>query len=429
MLEPASAGATPARYGWIRRVTAVGGRYGIATLGPLGVSAAHFLASLLLLRTLPAADFGLFAFLLVVMGFCFSVSSALIATPYTVAANQRDFSAKDARTFFIANLLFATAAALACGGIAFGLHAGTGTAALLFGLFGGFAMLRSFARAHAYAAHAPMRVAVVDIAYATLLLAGLAVTWLTHNLTLITALIAFAAAATAAVIASGASYLKLQFVDAFAGNLRAYASIWRNQSRWTLLGVSSTEGTFNAHAYMVTLIAGPAAFAPIAAAALFMRPVSMCANSLLQLERPAMARAIAEGKLDVALRSVRHFRWAIMLVWLGTVTALAVIYLTVPKLLLPAHYDFATVVMATALWACVEVVHSWVVPDSALLQAADRFRPLAAATVQSSMVTIVAALALLVAFGPVASLCGVVLGVIVLAQRMTALKRAWRLQP
>ena len=288
-------------------------------------------------------------------------------------------------------------------------------------------MLRWFARAHAYAQHAPLRVAVVDIAYASLMLTGLALTWVLHDLNLDTALTTFVFAGTAAVAASGKDFLKKQFAEGFTGRLRRYASIWHNQSRWTLLGVATTEASVNAHAYLVTLIAGPGAFAPLAAAALFLRPVSMCTNSLVQLERPAMARAIAAGDTDGALRAARHFRWAIMLVWLGTVAAAAVLFLWFPKLVLSDHYDLRIVMAAAALWGSVEGIQAWLAPDAALLQAADRFRLLARATAQSCMVTVIAAFVLLLYFGPVASLGGVLIGELVLAQRFWAIRREWRL--
>ena len=139
-----------------------------------------------------------------------------------------------------------------------------------------------------------------------------------------------------------------------------------------------------------------------------------------------MARAIAEGHVDEAVLRSRHFRWAIMLVWTGTVSVAAFVFLWFPTLILPAHYDPTTVMAAAALWACIEGIQSWVVPDAALLQAADRFRMLATVTILSGVVTIVVAFLLLIAAGPVASLGGAVLGQIIVAQRFTAFKRSWR---
>ncbi len=425
-----SAAAIVSHDGWLRRTVAIGRRYGIATVGPLSVSAANFLASLALLRTLPTADFGLYAFIFIVMAFCFSLSNALIASPYAVLANRQDFSEEASKTFFKANLLFALFVGLLCAGVSFAMRQGSIEAALLFGVFGIFSALRWFARAHCYTMHAPLRVAAVDFAYATLMLSGLGLALLLHGLTLNTALITFVTATAAAVLASSKDYLDRQFAGAIHGRLDGYASIWRNQARWSLLGVVTTEASGNAHAYLVTLMAGQAAFAPLAAAALFMKPLTMCANSLIQLERPAMARAIGLGHLKDALRRRLHFRWAMMLCWLATVSAAAVIFLEYPALILSEAYDLRTVMLAVTLCAANEAINAWILPDAVLLQAADRFRLLASSTIWSAAVTVTSAFTLLTAFGPVhgpvASLFGVLLGGTVLAVRFTLIVRAWK---
>jgi|GEM_PF-6294670 len=58
-------------------------RYFPSVVGPLAVSGAHFLASLLFLRNLDAAEFGIFSFVLVVSGFAMSISGAGLVLPAT----------------------------------------------------------------------------------------------------------------------------------------------------------------------------------------------------------------------------------------------------------------------------------------------------------------------------------------------------------
>src|SRR5882757_7055327 len=58
-------------------------RYGASAAGPVAVSAAHFLASLIFLRGLPAREFGLFSFVMVVVSFGMSLNGSLIAVPIT----------------------------------------------------------------------------------------------------------------------------------------------------------------------------------------------------------------------------------------------------------------------------------------------------------------------------------------------------------
>src|SRR4051812_25883461 len=58
-------------------------RYGISAAGPVAVSGAHFLASLIFLRNLPAQEFGLFSFVMVVVSFGMSLNVSLISVPIT----------------------------------------------------------------------------------------------------------------------------------------------------------------------------------------------------------------------------------------------------------------------------------------------------------------------------------------------------------
>src|SRR6185503_10271494 len=52
------------------RLVSAGSRYALSALGPVSVSAAHFIAALIFLHTLPRAAFGQFSFLIIVSAFC-----------------------------------------------------------------------------------------------------------------------------------------------------------------------------------------------------------------------------------------------------------------------------------------------------------------------------------------------------------------------
>ena len=59
-------------------------RYVLPLLAPSSVSAAHLVTQLVILGHLSAGEFGLFAFLMVMVQFGFGLSNALICTPYMV---------------------------------------------------------------------------------------------------------------------------------------------------------------------------------------------------------------------------------------------------------------------------------------------------------------------------------------------------------
>src|SRR5579862_8342947 len=65
-------------------------RYALSTAGPVATSGAHFLTSLLFVRNLPAAEFGLFSFVLVIVPFSMSIIAALLVLPVNSALGEAD---------------------------------------------------------------------------------------------------------------------------------------------------------------------------------------------------------------------------------------------------------------------------------------------------------------------------------------------------
>jgi O-antigen/teichoic acid export membrane protein len=187
-----------------------------------------------------------------------------------------------------------------------------------------------------------------------------------------------------------------------------------------------TEMTANAHAYLVTFISGPKAFALLAIGSLFMRPVSLCLTALPDLERPTMARQIAAGEFSRARRLVTEFRGATSVVWAVTVALAVVLLLWFPELVLKKGYDQLEALAVLGLWALIMAVRTFRTPESVFLQSAREFRALAGASVWSSLASLILTLGLLLTVGPVASLTGVLIGDLVMASRISSLSRAWR---
>ncbi len=410
----------PAR-GW-DTLAACGRRYCLATLGPLAIAGAHFLVSVLFLRLTAPAAFGLFAFVLVLVPFWLSLSVALLGAPLT---STRPDNAGEIPTLMKANSWFCLAAAIAVAA----LLAASGAAPLpaaLFGLYGGTMCLRWFGRWLAYASRHPARAILSDVVYAALLAAGIAALASLHALTLIHAAWVLCAAACAGLAVFGTGFLAAQAKAWREAGLAAYRPIWRDLTQWSLLGVVTTELSVNAHAYLVTLLAGPDAFALIAAGALFMRPVSLCLTALPDRERPVMVERLAAGDPAGAQACVRDFLCAMGAVWLLTVLLAGVAMLWFPHAILKAAYGRQQIVAVIALWAAITAVRALRTPDAVLLQAAREYRPLAGASVWSSIVSLALTAVLLLAFGPVASLGGILVGDIVMTQRIFVLVRRWK---
>lgn len=398
-------------------------RYGAAALAPACVSIGHFILQFAVLRTVDAEAFGVLAFVLGFIQFGFGLSNALISTPYTIYINSSGASESGTRGYFLYNLVFAICWGCFCGlgAIWFGAKEG----AWIFSLLGFFAMVRWFARSHLFAHHRSSAAAASDLIYTAVLLGALGIAW-NVGLSLTAAVMMLLAASLAATVSVGRSFLVLQFLAAPGASLSGYKSVWLTQSRWTLLGVVSSETTSNAHSYAVAFVAGPAAFAPIAAATLLVKPIAMVLTSLTQLERPVLARDINAQDMPRAVRSVRAFRLAVILVWLGTIAAGAALMLWRPDLLFRRSYDDSTATIAFAWWAIISLLQCLATPGSVLLQAAQWFTDLAKAGVLSAVVAIVTVVFCVLLLRPVDTLFGIALGQAILTWRTNRLEASWR---
>lgn len=414
----------PPLTGRVQRLGSLFGRFGLASLSSAIVSVSHLLVQLFSIHHLGTAAIGTLAFLLVIIQFGYSLSNALVSTPYTIAVNQgEEAEGKNFDFFFPVNLMLAASQGLICAAIAWATA--SPMAALLFGLAGTLSLIRWFGRSNAYAHHAPARAARSDLAYAGTILAGLLIAMQTGaDMPAIGGMLV--AASLMGLLPFGLAYLRRHFAMGPGRALGAYRPVWKEQSAWTLVGVLSTEATSNSHSYIVTLLAGPTAFAPIAVGMLFFRPVNVCITALTQLERPRMTRAVARGDHGAAIKSERVFMAALVMLWLGTCAVAAIALYAFPGLILKPTLDHRLVMIAVGLCALLSLVQCVQTPMSVMTQARKAFRPLAAQSMRSCGVGLVAVTLLVWGAAPVFSIGGVVLSQLVMMLGIWQLDRKWR---
>lgn len=399
-------------------------RFGLASMSSAAVSVSHLLVQLVSVRRLEAAEIGTLAFLLVIIQFGYSLSNALVSTPYAIAVNQREDGEDQGFDFFYpVNLLLALSQGLLCAAIGW-IMAGPWAAAA-FGLAGLFSLLRWFGRANAYAHHTPGGAAVSDLVYAVLVVAGVGATLAVGaRLELFGAVLA--GAGLLALIPFGAAFLARHRPTGLVRALASYRPVWKRQSAWTLIGVITTEATSNAHSYIVTLFAGPAAFAPIAVGMLFFRPVNVCITALTQLERPRMARAVGQGNERAARGSVRAFLAALLVIWVATAVTAALVLFAFPHIIIKPTLSVETVMIAVALCGALSLVQCIQAPMSVLTQARGAFKALAATSVRSCFVGVAAVVAVTLLAPSVYTIAGVVLAQLVMMLGIWRLDRRWR---
>lgn len=387
--------------------------YGLATVATASVSGAHFLLQLSVLHQLGAAAFGLVAFVMVLIQFGTGLCNALVAAPFTVAAAQDELATAGVSGFYFANMANALGIALlTCIAVLAFSDAGLAVACG-FGFASGLSAIRWFGRTVAYTQGRTVLAALSDGIYSLLLLGSLAALFLFAS-SLFAVVVAFIFASLAATLPFGLDFFKDHLRLEFRSSVRAYGPVWRSQAKWALAGLVTTEATANSHSYIVTAVAGPAGFAPLAAAALFMRPVGVCLVSLTQLERPALARAMSAGHMDAILPIVRRFTLVLVAIALATALLAAGIMHFAPSLVFKPGLDPHDVMIATAIWSAIMLVLCIQTPLSVVLQAGGQFRELAFASIRACGVTICMVLLLLFAFGSVYSALGVLAGQLVM---------------
>jgi len=180
------------------------------------------------------------------------------------------------------------------------------------------------------------------------------------------------------------------------------------------MGMVFTELTVNAHAYLVTFLSGPGAFALLALGMLLMRPASLMQSALTDLERPAMTRAIGARNGTKLARIQRHFMFGLGTVWFANILFCIALLAFFPATVVKQRYGMEDVVIVAAICALIVAMRAIRTPLAVLLQAAGRFKELAGIGAASALVSLLATTSLLFVAGPIASLGGGVLGELVI---------------
>ena len=414
--------APPSR---LRPLLATARRYGLSVSGPVATSGAHFLASLLFVRGLSASAFGLFSFVLVIVPFAMSATGALLIIPATRALTlPQPARAEAIASCLKMNLLLSVLTMLMVGALLFIAHAAP-LPALLLGLFGGALTFRWFARCYAFVEGRLQNAIASDMLYGAALVSGLAILALSHHVTLTSGAAILLLAALASFAPLGRKFFAEHIAALSTGSLRLYGATVRDVTRWSLLGVIFTELTVNAHAYLVTFVAGSGSFALLALGMLLMRPASLVQSALPDLERPAMTRQIAARDWRGLSRTNREFGAGLFAMLAATLMLDAGLLFWVPSLILKKGYSLHDVIIVAGISAAIMAVRCLRSPLAVLLQAVGAFKEMASIGMKSSVISIAATLALLLTMGPMMSLGGVLLGELVILYYCRKLVTTW----
>jgi hypothetical protein len=125
-------------------------------------------------------------------------------------------------------------------------------------------------------------------------------------------------------------------------------------------------------------------------------------------------------------RMLREFRFALVAVWLATAALATAILIWEPHLLLKKGYARSDVLLVTLITAAIMLVRSFRTPPATFMQAAGEFKALVGIGVYTSVISVILTLGLLLTLGPIASLCGILAGEIVIVLKLNRMMTEWK---
>jgi O-antigen/teichoic acid export membrane protein len=394
-------------------------RYLPAIFGQSGLSLFNFALNIVLMRELSAHDYGTFALCVVLATLAYTVNGSLASGPLMVFGMSRQGrpSRKAVEALLSAvNVAILVVVFLAAIPLVAVLSGEDGGVSLIAAAFIAAFAARMYTRTFAYARQRPnvaMTGDLSSIVAASAILIGAAVSDV--RLTLPLAL----AGVTCGNIAAMGIEIRMMGLGIRLphrpASLRHYLPIWR-QVRWSLLGAATTFLQSQAHSVFVSLMYGPAAFAPLAAGQVVFAPTRTVMIACLNIVIPDVVTAAQRNEHERVLRIFKYstFLFTVMVLTIGA--AVALFWPPIFDVLYASKYAHHPMGLIVAIWCGIFVCGAFCFAPSAILQALREYRALAYGTIYGSLISSASVLILLSALGPEWSLLGVLMGNVFNAQ-------------
>lgn len=384
-------------------------KYAISLFGQALLSAYHLALNIFLVRTLEAAEYGLFALAFVIATFGTAINNALFATPLTVYAPTCTWSTR--RSFI--ELLLSSGHVIQLAGIfllAFVLGlclAMSIVAGLAFAGFVASYVARQYTRAFAFARRRPPVVVGGDLSY--VVLSGVMLGCVLYLASAISLSLVLSILTVANCVAIAVELTALGIKPQLTLRwriLRRYRTIW-HEVRWALLGAATTVLQAQAHSLLVTLVAGPGVYAALAAGQIPFGIVRTGTFALYSVMRPELAIAMAQQDHRTIWRTLR---WSIQSLGAGiavVVIALLLFWQPLSNILYAHKYAGYPMGWIVAGSGAITVCAALTSVPSCILQVFRDFRTLALATIYGALISLVAVAGLLLTCRAEATLIGV----------------------
>jgi O-antigen/teichoic acid export membrane protein len=368
------------------------------SLGGEGIqSAFHFLLNLALIRALSPYDYGVFAIVFVTGAIALTYGNALVSTPAAVrlprasrtsAANYQD-------------ALFGSVAVLLACGIGAAVFIGVLLAmrdlqlALASGAFTGLWVARNHVRTVMFTRRRTGTATVSDFGYVAsgvgIAVAQLSLVGRPGAADMLWGLAAANLLGMAGAFALPKSRVRLAFRRSM---WRRYLAI-RDEVSWSVLSTTTWNVQGYALTFLVAAVAGPAAYAPIAAAMLLFAPLRLFLAALINVFRPEIVVALAERRYRDLSALVYAVAGAVAAGGLGLGGAFWAGWPLVEGYVFAAAYPDVSLPLIAVLSGATAMIYMVCNVPLILLQSASDFRSVAIATSIGAITAVAAVSALL----------------------------------
>ena len=385
--------------------------YGISITGQLSQAVLNFGLFFVLIGILSVPELGLYSFIMMLTGLAGPLSNAACATQVSVYqdGNKPNKTYMYDRMFCQINTLLAIAGGIVTALVAMGFYHDDMLGIPIF-LFTFFYFIRHYKRAYEFAKMRHEMATATDLVYvSTAIVMLFAYYW--HYKTLeIHAIFSILATALFFSIIIGKDFIRIFMRSLEHSYLKLYRKIWKSDTRWNLLGTVLAEVTANINSYLIMGIKGAAAFAPVTAAQMPFRGIGIIQSALGSFERPRITAAMLTGN-RAELKSITKFYNGVVMLALVMLAGLVTVFWDWTFThIYKSKFDSHELYIMFLLWTAVTLVRVFSSFANLELQAMREFKGLGMVTGYTAIISTVASLGFLVAFGTAASIGGILLG-------------------
>lgn len=384
--------------------------------GPVVFSISGFLASVLVQRSCSPSEFGVFAFVQVVLATGMALSNGLITVPAASRVAIGDSFPKIISIFLPVSLGLSALGSIAVVPIIYG--SGATYIQLLIALaLSAVTWSRYSIRAISLIVMNANVARNSDICYGVAFIVASVVIHFNNypsvNAFLIAQLLASILSFFYIYINSDFSFV----INASAVNI--YISSFKSSGIGSLVSSACGQISSSSHAYITTLFLSPTAFAPIAIATLVYRPLGVVLTGVMQFETPRIARSLRKSggeydKSDIII-ILRELFWIMIIAWLLNVIISFFIAFYADELFSKIGYDIYQIKVAISLMAALVLLRALREPHTAMLSVSGANMKLAKVSAFCATLTLSIVIISIVIFrsSPSLAICGPVIGELV----------------